>query len=215
MTTFALAATIALAPARPAPLPQTRLIPVNFDQDAAKPQDGDQVAIMQTSVGRIVLMFFPQVAPKHVQNFIALAESGFYNGTRFHRCIPTFMVQGGDPLSTDLTRAALWGSGGPVDERNLRKTTPAEFSQLKHRRGILSMARASDPDSAGSQFFIMHGDSPHLDGQYSAFGKVIEGIETVDKIVATGPTDRSANGKVPPDIAVVLESVTIARWPIQ
>lgn len=118
---------------------------------------------------------YPEIAPETVKNFIDLVEKGFYDGTIFHRVIPGFMIQGGDPTGT--------GTGGPG--YNIR----GEFSgngfenNLKHDRGILSMARSMHPDSAGSQFFVMVAKSPHLDGQYAAFGKVIEGIETADKIV--------------------------------
>ncbi len=118
---------------------------------------------------------YPEIAPETVKNFIDLVEKGFYDGTIFHRVIPGFMIQGGDPTGT--------GTGGPG--YNIR----GEFSEngfennLKHDRGILSMARSMHPDSAGSQFFVMVAKSPHLDGQYAAFGKVIEGIETADKIV--------------------------------
>ena len=118
----------------------------------------------------------PEVAPASVKNFVDLASKGFYNGLIFHRVIPGFMIQGGDPEGT--------GMGGPG------YTIKGEFAangfknDLKHTRGVLSMARAMDPNSAGSQFFIMHEDSPHLDGQYAAFGKLIEGIEVVDKIAS-------------------------------
>jgi peptidyl-prolyl cis-trans isomerase B (cyclophilin B) len=127
---------------------------------------------------------YPEIAPETVKNFVDLAAKGFYNGLIFHRVIPGFMIQGGDPQGT--------GMGGPG------YTIKGEFSangfknDLKHTRGVLSMARAMDPNSAGSQFFIMHEDSPHLDGQYAAFGKLIEGIEVVDEItsVRTDYNDR-------------------------
>src|SRR3954462_11115358 len=126
-------------------------------------------ATIETSVGTINVEFWPDVAPGHVQNFIELSKEGFYNGLIFHRVIPGFMIQGGCPQGT--------GTG------NAGKQIKAEFHtrpDRKHRRGVLSMARSSDPDSASCQFFIMHQDSPHLDGQYSAFGKVSSGIEVVD-----------------------------------
>ncbi|MBA4293971.1 peptidylprolyl isomerase [bacterium] len=188
------------------------LIPVTFDQDAITPQAGEEVAVMNTTEGKIVIMFFPQVAPNHVKNFIGLSNEGFYNGTRFHRCIANFMVQGGDPNSRKLEVSDLWGTGGPTNADGSRKNVNAEFSKLKHKRGILSMARSSNPNSAGSQFFIMHKDSPHLDGQYSAFGKVIEGLDVVDKIVKTG--DPNANGKVEPAKAIVLTDLKIQKWPL-
>jgi peptidyl-prolyl cis-trans isomerase B (cyclophilin B) len=128
-------------------------------------------ATITTKFGKIVVKFFPDLAPIHVKNFITLAESGLYNGTPFHRVIPNFMIQGGDPAGN--------GTGGPG------YTIPAEFSSKKHVPGILSMARTSDPNSAGSQFFIMVGTSPSLDGKYSVFGEVVEGLDVVRKIVAT------------------------------
>ena len=139
------------------------------------------VARMETTEGPIVLELYPKQAPHHVNSFVFLAKEGYYDGVIFHRVIPGFMIQGGDPTGT--------GAGGPGYDLK------AEFNDTKHVRGVLSAARSADPDSAGSQFFIMHGTSPHLDGQYTAYGKVIEGIETVDKIVnaPTGPQDRPRN----------------------
>ncbi len=134
-------------------------------------------AIMETSMGNIELEFFPDKAPKHVKNFIKLAQDDFYDGTRFHRVIPGFMIQGGDPNSKSDDRSKH-GTGGPG------YSIDAEFNDTKHLRGILSMARSSDPDSAGSQFFIMTDNAPHLDGQYTAFGRVTSGMDVVDKIVA-------------------------------
>jgi peptidyl-prolyl cis-trans isomerase B (cyclophilin B) len=127
--------------------------------------------LMQTNRGDLEIEFWPDVAPKHVANFLDLCYTGFYNGLTFHRVIPGFMIQGGDPTGT--------GSGdGP---RRLK----AEFSNKKHERGVLSMARSASPDSASCQFFIMHASYPSLDGQYSAFGRLVSGIEAVDKIVST------------------------------
>jgi cyclophilin family peptidyl-prolyl cis-trans isomerase len=134
-------------------------------------------AILSTRHGDITVEFLPEVAPNHVNNFLELARSGFYDGTRFHRVIPGFMVQGGDPNSKQDDRR-LHGTGGSG------KNVKAEFNKTPHTRGVLSAARSSNPDSASSQFFIMVADAPHLDGQYSAFGKVVSGIEVVDKIVA-------------------------------
>jgi peptidyl-prolyl cis-trans isomerase B (cyclophilin B) len=176
------------------------------------PKDGDEVAVMDTDKGRIVLMFYPEKAPNHVKNFKVLAISGFYDGTRFHRTIPDFMIQGGDPNSKDLTKAQWWGSGG--NEVNGRAVTvSAEFNDVKHEPGILSMARSSDPNSASSQFFIMHKNSPHLDGKYSAFGRVVEGQDVVD-LIATLPSE-PGSGKVDPMKAVVLKSVKIEKWPLK
>ena len=129
---------------------------------------------------------YPEVAPNTVNNFISLVKKGFYNGLIFHRVIPGFMIQGGDPQGT--------GTGGPGYSIRGEFTSNRFLNQLKHTRGVLSMARTMDPNSAGSQFFIMHEDAPHLDGEYAAFGKVIEGIEVVDQIAAT-PTDRSDRPK--------------------
>ena len=127
---------------------------------------------------------YPDIAPATVKNFTDLAGKGFYNGLIFHRVIPGFMIQGGDPEGT--------GMGGPGYTIKGEFTSNGFRNDLKHTRGVLSMARAMDPNSAGSQFFIMHEDSPHLDGQYAAFGKIIEGIEVVDKIasVRTDYNDR-------------------------
>lgn len=179
------------------------------------PKDGDDVAILDTDKGQIVVMFYPEVAPKHVENFKSLVKEGFYNGTRFHRCIPGFMIQGGDPNSKDLKKAGVWGTGGKMVDGKERQVELEAGVRLKHTRGVLSMARGGDPNSASSQFFLMHQDSPSLDGQYSAFGKIVKGIEVVDEIVKTGPADPSANGSVPPAKAILLKKATLAKWPIK
>ena len=136
------------------------------------------LATLQTDVGDIQIKFFYDKAPNHVKNFIDLAASGFYDGTFFHRVIPGFMVQGGDPNTkkpaSDSNRYGVGGSGTNVK---------AEFNDVSHKRGIVSMARSSDPNSASSQFFIVVKDSTFLDGQYSAFGEVVSGIDVADKIV--------------------------------
>ena len=148
------------------------------------------VVIIETNLGKIVIGFFPTDAPKHVENFILLAKSGFYDGTLFHRIIPGFMIQGGDPNTIDGD-PNTWGTGGP-DER-----LDAEFNNIKHNRGIVSMARSADPNSAGSQFFVVHQDSNFLDEQYTAFGRIVteESFETLDKIasVSTGSRDEPLN----------------------
>lgn len=148
----------------------------------------DKVAELHTTAGEIDIRFFPDVAPNHVKNFIDLAQKGFYNGTKFHRVIPGFMIQGGDP-NTKSGSSSTWGTGGSG------KNVAAEFSSVKHKRGIVSMARAQDPNSASSQFFIMVADYPSLDGQYSVFGQVTKGMDVADKIVKapTGPNDRPNN----------------------
>jgi peptidyl-prolyl cis-trans isomerase B (cyclophilin B) len=127
-------------------------------------------------IGDIVLRFFHDVAPGHVKNFIDLAKKGFYNGTTFHRVIPKFMIQGGDPNSKNPDRSSH-GMGGPGHK------VKAEFNSKPHKRGVLSMARANDPDSAGSQFFICVADSHFLDWQYTAFGEVVSGMEVADAVV--------------------------------
>ena len=134
-------------------------------------------AIIKTKFGDMDILLFPEKAPKHVENFITLAKSGFYNGTIFHRVIPGFMIQGGDPNTKDLNKPETYGQGGPPQRLK------AEFNDIPHKRGILSMARTSDPNSAGSQFFVVVKDSNFLDGQYTVFGEVVKGIEVADKIV--------------------------------
>ena len=133
-------------------------------------------AIIKTSFGNIKFRLMSDIAPETVRNFSQLAKSGFYNGTLFHRIIPGFMIQGGDP-NTKNPDKSTWGQGGPG--YNLK----AEFNSRSHLRGIVSMARATDPDSAGSQFFIVTSDSTFLDRQYTVFGEVVDGMEVADKIV--------------------------------
>lgn len=134
----------------------------------------------------MVLEFWPDVAPGHVENFKKLAREGFYDGTCFHRVIKGFMIQGGDPLTKDEAQRGRWGTGGPAHR------VKAEFNDKAHTRGVLSMARSNDPDSAGSQFFICHGDPRFLDRQYTAFGKLVKGDEVLEKIATTqtAPGDR-------------------------
>ncbi len=145
-----------------------------------------EVAILTTSAGEIILEFWPDVAPKHVENFTRLAQSGFYDGTCFHRVIKGFMIQGGDPNTKDAAKQHLWGTGGPGHQ------VRAEFNDKPHVHGVLSMARSQDPNSAGSQFFICHGDQRFLDRQYTAFGRLIKGDDVLEKIAttATHPGDR-------------------------
>ncbi len=133
-------------------------------------------ALIETKHGDIKLKFFPEEAPNHVNNFIEFAKQGFYNGTTFHRVIPDFMIQGGDPNTKDMDRSKH-GMGGPGHH------VKAEFNKMPHKRGTLSMARAANPDSAGSQFFICVADAPFLDGKYTVFGEVESGMEVADKIV--------------------------------
>ena len=133
-------------------------------------------AVIKTKFGDITLEFFPDKAPNHVKNFLDLARAAFYNGTTFHRVIPGFMIQGGCPNTRPGATGAP-GTGGPGHHVN------AEFNDTQHVRGVLSMARAADPNSAGSQFFIVTSDSLFLDGQYTAFGRVVSGMEVADQIV--------------------------------
>ncbi len=134
------------------------------------------VSVGDKHLGDIEIELFPDKAPKHVHNFDSLVAIKFYDGTAFHRVIPGFMIQGGDPNSKNKPKKT-WGYGDPSQTK-----VPAEFNDTKHVRGIISAARSADPNSATSQFFIMHGNAPHLDGQYTAFGKVVKGIEVVDAI---------------------------------
>jgi len=133
-------------------------------------------AFIETNFGDIKIKLLPEIAPETVRNFITLTKSSFYDGTLFHRVIPKFMIQGGDP-NTKESDKSVWGQGGPG--YNLK----AEFNSRSHLRGIVSMARSTDPDSAGSQFFIVTSDSTFLDRQYTVFAEVVEGLEIADKIV--------------------------------
>jgi len=161
-------------------------------------QSDDRLVILHTNLGKIVIEFFPNDAPNHVVNFIKLSENGFYDGTIFHRIIPGFMIQGGDPNTKDGDQST-WGTGGPGYSVN------AEFNTIKHNRGIVSMARSTDPNSAGSQFFIVHKDSNFLDEQYTAFGRIVteESFETLDKIASVETGDK--------DIPVNTEQVKITK----
>ena len=139
----------------------------------------NEVAVIKTVAGDMVIEFWPDVAPKTVENFKTLAKKGFYDGTAFHRIIKGFMVQGGDPLTKDETKQNRWGTGDPG------YTIKTEFNERSHKRGVISMARSQDPDSAGSQFFICHGDPSFLDRQYTAFGKLIQGDDVLEKLATT------------------------------
>ena len=173
----------------------------NQSQEVAQSQDvGDSKqiqAIIETNFGNIVIEFFPDKAPGHVENFIKLANDGYYNGTTFHRVIPGFMIQGGDP-NTKSDDRSTHGQGGPG------YTINAEFNDISHVRGIVSMARTNDPNSAGSQFFIIVSDSIFLDNQYTVFGRVVEGIDVADKIVNV-PRDNLDN----PNDRVVVKRISI------
>lgn len=162
-----------------------------------------EIAEIKTNRGTLVVEFWPDVAPGTVANFLKLAKSGFYNGTAFHRIIPGFMIQGGDPLTKDASNEAAFGTGDPGYK------IKAEFNDRKHTRGVLSMARSSDPDSAGSQFFLMLGDAPFLDGKYTAFGKVVEGDEVLTKISETPIVDNGRGEVSKPTERVEIESIEI------
>jgi len=154
-------------------------------------------ATIETSVGTMTFEFFPDKAPGHVDNFLKLAEDGFYDGTVFHRVIEGFMIQGGCPEGT--------GRGGPGYH------IKAEFNDVHHERGVLSMARAQDPDSAGSQFFVVHGDAGFLDGQYTAFGRLKDGGDTLDKIAQAEVRSSGGGEKSTPVEPVRIESVKVER----
>jgi peptidyl-prolyl cis-trans isomerase B (cyclophilin B) len=163
----------------------------------AKPGEKlEEVAVLETEAGTIVVRFFPEVAPGHVANFKNLVKTGFYNGTRFHRIVPGFMIQGGDPNTRDMAKRAMWGTGGHMGADGKEITVKAEFNKVHHLPGILSMARSSDPNSASSQFFIVHGDAQFLDNNYTAFGEVVSGLDIVDKIVKAPRTGELANEPV-------------------
>ncbi len=146
----------------------------------------NEVAVIKTTEGEMVIQFWSDVAPKTVENFKKLARDGFYDGTCFHRVIKGFMIQGGDPLTKDPNKEGSWGTGDPGYK------IKAEFNDRSHTRGVISMARSNDPNSAGSQFFICHGAPTFLDHQYTGFGKLIKGDDVLEKIgtTATHPPDR-------------------------
>jgi peptidyl-prolyl cis-trans isomerase B (cyclophilin B) len=161
----------------------------------------NEVAIIKTSYGEMTLAFWPDVAPKTVENFKKLAREGFYDGTAFHRIIKGFMIQGGCP-NTKAGESGMPGTGGPGWK------VKAEFNKKPHVRGVISMARSSHPDSAGSQFFICHGDAPFLNGQYTAFGELVKGDEVLEQI-ANVPVKSNGGEKSTPIDRVAVESVKI------
>jgi peptidyl-prolyl cis-trans isomerase B (cyclophilin B) len=165
-------------------------------QEKPMSQYENKVAELHTSAGEIDIRFFPDVAPNHVRNFIDLAGSGFYNGTKFHRVIAGFMIQGGDP-NTKAGDPSTWGIGG--SEKNVK----AEFNKVSHKRGIVSMARSQSFDSASSQFFIVVADSNFLDNNYTVFGQVTKGMDVADKIVA------AAGGSERPKSLVTIDKIVI------
>ena len=154
-------------------------------------------AIIKTKFGDIEIVFFPDLAPKHVENFLKLARSGFYDGTTFHRVVPNFVIQGGDPNTKDPRKKELYGTGDPGYK------IKAEFNETPHKRGIVSMARGPEPDSAGSQFFIVVEDALALDRKYTVFGKVNRGMGVADKIVNI-PADEKQNAKERVEMTVTI-----------
>jgi peptidyl-prolyl cis-trans isomerase B (cyclophilin B) len=156
------------------------------DNQTVSTSNTNEVAVITTTEGTMVVEFWTDAAPNTIANFKKLAKSGFYDGTAFHRVIKGFMIQGGDPLTKDPSKEDAWGTGGPGYQ------IKAEFNEHSHVRGVISMARSNDPDSAGSQFFICHGDPTFLDHQYTTFGKLIKGDDVLEKIgtTPTQPGDR-------------------------
>ncbi|MFC1614404.1 peptidylprolyl isomerase [Gemmatimonadota bacterium] len=182
-----------------APTAKIRKVPPKTEPKIKELQPDDEVAVISTDFGRIILRFYPEMAPKHVKNYKSLARAKFYDGTTFHRVIPDFMIQGGDPNSRD---ANLNNDGAGNGPRTLR----SEFNPTPHTRGSLAMARSSDPHSASCQFFICVADSPWLNGQYTNFGKVVKGMDVADKIVKLPRNERDNPGK-----AATVKSITIER----
>jgi len=167
--------------------------------------DSQTIVTLKTNRGDLVLRFFPETAPEHVKNFLSHSKSGLYAGCAFHRVIPGFMIQGGDPNSKAGAKG-MPGTGGH-SYKGPGTSLDAEFSDLPHKRGTLSMARSQDPNSAGSQFFICHDDARFLDGQYSVFGEAIAGLDVVDKIA-----NAARDGNDQPKEPQVIESVLVEEW---
>src|SRR5205809_3625673 len=163
----------------------------------------NEVAVIKTSEGEMVVQFWTDAAPNTIENFKKLAREGFYDGTIFHRIVKGFMIQGGDPNSKDPAKESSYGQGGPGYK------IKAEFNDHSHERGVISMARGPDPDSAGSQFFICLAPVPRLNGQYTTFGKLIKGDDVLEKIGGTPVTRNSSGEMSKPTKRVVIESVKI------
>ena len=177
------------------------------DNVSKPPRDGDEVAVMDTNYGQIVFKFFPDKAPVTVANFKALARAHFYDGTKYHRVIPGFMIQGGDPNTKSGDRSS-WGMGGPG------YGVPDEFSDISHVRGVVSMAHSGAPNSGGSQFFIVVKDSTFLDHQYAAFGYVLKGMDVADKIVNL-PNDGPPGNTISVGQNAEIKSLKIEKWPVK
>src|SRR5438105_769517 len=176
----------------------------SVNAEEKKPMNSaNEVAVIKTSEGEMIAEFWPDVAPKTVENFKKLARSGFYDGTTFHRIVKGFMIQGGDPNSKDPAKENSYGQGGPGYK------IKAEFNNHSHERGVISMARGPDPDSAGSQFFICLAAAPRLDGQYTTLSKLIKGDDVLERIGDTPVTRNSMGENSKPTKRVVIESVKI------
>jgi len=176
----------------------------SLNADEQKPMNSaKEVAVIKTSEGEMITEFWPEVAPNTVENFKKLARSGFYDGTAFHRIVKGFMIQGGDPLTKDPAKESRYGTGDPGSK------IKAEFNDRSHERGVLSMARSSDPDSAGSQFFICLANVSRLDHQYTTFGKIIKGDDVLGKIGDTEVTMSDSGERSKPTKRVTVESIKI------
>jgi peptidyl-prolyl cis-trans isomerase B (cyclophilin B) len=176
----------------------------SVNAEEQKPMNSaNEVAVIKTSEGEMVAEFWPEVAPNTVENFKKLARSGFYDGTAFHRIVKGFMIQGGDPLTKDPAKESRYGTGDPGYK------IKAEFNDRSHERGVLSMARSSDPDSAGSQFFICLANVSRLDHQYTTFGKIIKGDDVLGKIGDTEVTMSDSGERSKPTKRVTVESIKI------
>ncbi len=176
----------------------------SVNAEEQKPMNtANEVAVIKTSEGEMIAEFWPDVAPNTVENFKKLARSGFYDGTAFHRIVKGFMIQGGDPLTKDPTKESRYGTGDPGYK------IKAEFNDRSHERGVLSMARSSDPDSAGSQFFICLANVSRLDHQYTTFGKIIKGDDVLGKIGDTEVTMSDSGERSKPTKRVTVESIKI------
>jgi len=164
-----------------------------------------EVAVIRTDTGDMVIEFWPDAAPSTVENFKKLARDGFYDGTAIHRIVKGFMIQGGDPLTKKPEAEPYWGTGGPGYE------IKAEFNDRSHVRGVISMARSQDPDSAGSQFFICLGDATFLDGQYTAFGRLTRGDDVLGRLGDTPTLTAPGGEQSKPARRVAVESIRIVR----
>ncbi|HXM74515.1 MAG TPA: peptidylprolyl isomerase, partial [Chthoniobacterales bacterium] len=185
------------------PRPEPKQLPVREKKESVSMNSSNEVAVIKTSEGEMVLEFWTDAAPNTIENFKKLTRSRFYDGTIFHRIVKGFMIQGGDPNSKDPAKENKYGEGGPGYK------IKAEFNDHSHDRGVISMARDPNPDSAGSQFFICLAPVTRLDHQYTTFGKLIKGNDVLDKIADTAVTRNSAGEMSKPTKRVVIESIKI------